>query len=179
MEIFSSVGGAVGIAVGEAIITSVLPKKLANIPNFASLGISTSATELNEIIGMVHLIPVRSGASFPSRVGANVRQSDQDVVLRDAVLHAWSEAIGTIWIMSTPMAGFALILTLFMREYSLDRKIVRGGGAEIPGDPERGAVSNDERDLQGPSDDDPEVTPANSAAYPEEKLVMDKEKAEA
>ena len=77
------------------------------------------------------------------------------------------------------MAGFALILTLFIREYSLDRKIVRSGGAEIPGDPERSAVSNDERDLQGPSDDDPGVTPTNSAAYPEEKLVMDKEKAEA
>jgi len=142
-----TVGGAVGIAIGETIIANVLPQKLASIPNYASLGLGTSAAELNDSVGLVHLI--------------------SDVTLRDAVLQAWSEAIGTIWIMSTPMAGFALILTFFLREYSLDRKIVQGGEANAPGDLERGAVPNDDLDM----------TPTNTVAHPEEP-EMDKEKVE-
>ena len=108
---------------------------------------------------------------FSGRVDANIRQSNQDVTVRDAVLNAWSEAIGTIWIMSVPMAGFALILTLFLREYSLDRKIVRGDEAKTTGDLERDAVPKDEGDLQGlkPLDDDPEMTPTNCVAHPEEE----------
>jgi hypothetical protein len=130
---------------------------------------------------MIHLISVRSGASFFARVGANIRQLNQDVTVRNAVLHAWSEAIGTIWIMSTPIAGFALILTLFLREYSLDRKLVRGDEVKTPGDLERGAVPNDEGDLQGPKpfDGDSETTPTSCAAHPEEGLDIDKEKMEA
>ena len=129
---------------------------------------------------MVHLIPVRSSASFYGRVGANIRPN-QDVALRNAVLHAWSESIGTIWIMSAPISGFALILTLFLREYSLDRKIVQGGEAKTPGDLERGAVPNDEGDLQGPKalDDDPDMSPTNTVAHPEEVLGTEKEKVEA
>ncbi|KAG9318910.1 major facilitator superfamily domain-containing protein [Chiua virens] len=114
-----TVGGAVGISLGEAIIASVLPEKLAGIPNFASLGLGTTTAELNDSIGLVHLI--------------------SDATLRDAVLHAWSQAISTIWVMCTPLAGSALILTLFLREYSLDRKFVRTGEAKTPGDAEKGA----------------------------------------
>ena len=45
-------------------MASVLPQKLRNIPNFASLGVGTSAADLNIIVAKVHLIPVRDGASF-------------------------------------------------------------------------------------------------------------------
>jgi hypothetical protein len=180
MGIFSIVGGAVGIAIGEAIIASVLPQKLANIPNFASLGLGTSAAELNDSVGLVHLITVRSSGSFSGRVAADIRQFNQDVTLRNAVLQAWSEAIDTIWIMSTPISGFALILTLFLREYSLDRKTVQSGETKTPGDLEKGAVANDEGDLQGGKalDDDPDVTPTNTIAHPEEPET-EKEKVEA
>lgn len=58
-------GGAVGIAVGEAIIGSVLPQKLSSIPNFASSGLGTTAADLNDSVGVVHLIPVR-GSAFVS-----------------------------------------------------------------------------------------------------------------
>ena len=121
-----------------------------------------------------------TNTSFSGRVDANIRQSNQDVTVRDAVLNAWSEAIGTIWIMSVPMGGFALILTLFLREYSLDRKIVRGDEAKTTGDLERDAVPKDEGDLQGlkPLDDDPEMTPTNCVAHPEEEQA-DLEKMEA
>lgn len=170
-NICSTVGGAVGIAVGEAIIASILPQKLSSIPNFASLGLGTTVAALNDSVGRIHLIPVRVCVSF-SRVDANLRKSNQDVALRNAVLHAWSEAIGTIWIMSTPISGFALILSLFLREYSLDRRTVRDGEAKTPGDLERGAGA------PKPADDDPDMTPTNSVIHPEEPET-DKEKGEA
>ena len=97
------------------------------------------------------------------------------MTLRDAVLHAWSEAIGTIWTVFTPLSGFALILTLFLREYSLDRKTVRAGDAKTLEDPETGAVPNDKGDLHGqkPWNDDPEMTPTNTVVYREEGAAMD------
>ncbi|KAF8121969.1 MFS general substrate transporter [Boletus edulis] len=143
-----TVGGSVGIAVGEAIIASVLPQKLKSIPNIASLGLGTSVADLNASIGKIHLI--------------------SDITLRNAVLHAWSQAIDTIWIMSTPATGFALLLTLFLREYSLERKVVRSGEAKAPGDLEKGAVeSPTEGDPQALKalNDDPDMTPANSVAH--------------
>lgn len=59
IEGFSVLGGAVGLSVGEAILASVLPRKLAAIPNVASLGLGDNITALNESIYQVHLIPVR------------------------------------------------------------------------------------------------------------------------
>ena len=130
---------------------------------------------------MVHLIPVRSGAPFSGRVCANIRQSNQDVTVRNAVLSAWSAAISTIWIVFTPLSGFSLILTLFLREYTLDRKIVRADEAKTSGDLERGLVANNEGDLQGPKSlhDGPEMTPTSSGSYSEEEPATDKEKMEA
>ena len=69
--------------------------------------------------------------------------------------------------MCTPMSGLALILTLFLREYSLDRKTVRDGEVKTPGDLERGAVPND----------DPDMSQTNTVAHPEEPET-DKKKAE-
>ncbi|KAG6370084.1 MFS amino acid permease [Boletus reticuloceps] len=100
-------GGAVGLSIGEAIIASVLPRKLAAIPNFASLGFGDNISVLNDNIGMIHLIP--------------------DVALRHAVQHAWARSIAMIWIVMTVFAGVGFILTLFLREYSVDRKTVYSG----------------------------------------------------
>ncbi|KIJ68901.1 hypothetical protein HYDPIDRAFT_79646 [Hydnomerulius pinastri MD-312] len=134
-----TVGGAVGISVGEAIISSVLPKKLAVIPNIASLGFSSSAAALNDSVSKVHLIP--------------------DITLRNAVLNAWSKSIATIWIMNTPLAGVSLILTLGLREYSLTRKTVQGGDAKTAGDAEKGTSADpeaqqDEEDVKETSPDE-------------------------
>ncbi|KAH7924739.1 MFS general substrate transporter [Leucogyrophana mollusca] len=124
-----SVGGAVGIAVGEAVISSVLPGKLRGIVGL-ELG-ATAAEALNEGIGKIHQIA--------------------DVGLRNAVMHAYARSISTIWIMDTPLAGIGFILVLFMRAYSLKRQVVRSGEA----DPEKvikgeggGAVTHN--DASGP-----------------------------
>ncbi|KAF8550474.1 MFS general substrate transporter [Imleria badia] len=110
-------GAAVGLAVDEAIIASVLPRKLAAIPNIASLGLGNDIAALNDSIGRVHLIA--------------------DVTLRHAVLHAWARSIATVWIVATGLAGVALILTLFLREYSVDRKAVYSGDVKRAGESDR------------------------------------------
>ncbi|KAI9574198.1 major facilitator superfamily domain-containing protein [Boletus coccyginus] len=99
-------GAAVGLSVDEAILASVLPRKLAAIPNVDSLGLGNDMSALNDSIGQVHLI--------------------SDVTLRNAVLHAWARSIATIWMVATGSVGVALILTLFLREYSVERKTVYG-----------------------------------------------------
>ncbi|KAG8217942.1 major facilitator superfamily domain-containing protein [Butyriboletus roseoflavus] len=99
-----TLGGAVGIAIGEAIIAIELPRRLAAIQNIASLGLGDSITALNDGIGQVHLIP--------------------DVTLRNAVLHAWASSIAMVWVVTTAVAGVALILTFFLREYTVNRKTV-------------------------------------------------------
>jgi heme/copper-type cytochrome/quinol oxidase subunit 2 len=63
-------------------------------------------------------------------------EPNQDVTLRNAVLHAWARSIATVWIVITVFAGVALILTLFLREYSVDRKTARSGDVKVAGDRE-------------------------------------------
>jgi len=77
--------------------------------------------------------------------------------------------MSAIWIMSAPMAGFALILTLFLREYSLDSKVVRDVGAKTPGDLENGVVPIDEDPpVPGPLNG-VDLIPVNTAVYSEEE----------
>ncbi|KAI6162553.1 major facilitator superfamily domain-containing protein [Pisolithus thermaeus] len=120
-----TVGGAVGISVGEAIISSLLSKKMASIPGIGSYVSGSTAALLNDDVSYLHLIP--------------------DVAVRDALLHAYSRSISAIWIMNSPISGAALILTLFLREYSMARKIVKGE-ATTPNDAEMGDIGEEARD---------------------------------
>ncbi|KIK79858.1 hypothetical protein PAXRUDRAFT_260844 [Paxillus rubicundulus Ve08.2h10] len=135
-----TVGGAVGIAIGQTIISTVLPKKLASIANISSLALGDSAAALNDSVSKIHLIP--------------------DVTLRNAVLHAWSRSIATIWITCTPLCGVALILTLFLRAYSLNRKTVQSGDAKTADDAEKCTETLSDKD----EGDGTEVTRANTIA---------------
>jgi hypothetical protein len=62
----------------------------------------------------------------------NSAEPNQDVTLRDAVLHAWARSIATTWIVSTGLAGVALILTLFLQEHSGDVKNENAESSEKP-----------------------------------------------
>ncbi|KIM59170.1 hypothetical protein SCLCIDRAFT_1217953 [Scleroderma citrinum Foug A] len=138
-----TVGGAVGIAVGETIISSLLPKKLATISGLSSYIPNTSAAALNDSVSKLHLIP--------------------DVGIRDAVLHAYSRSISAIWIMNTPLAGVALILSLLLREYSMARKTIQRGEGTTPTDVEKGdAVGSAERADEHAGDLGAELTRPNS-----------------
>ncbi|KAH7889336.1 major facilitator superfamily domain-containing protein [Phlebopus sp. FC_14] len=131
-----TVGGAVGIAVGEAIISSILPQKLAAIPNISSVSLGTSAATLNDDVSQIHLIPLPDHPALTILV--------QDVILRNDIMHAYSRSIATIWIMNTPISGVTLLLTFLLRGYSLTRKTVQSGDAKTASDAEEGTVADTE-----------------------------------
>ena len=60
------------------------------------------------------------------------------------------------------MCGFMLILTLFLREYSLERKTVQSAEPRTLGDVERGVEGH-----RNPLDD-PDLSPTNTVTCPEE-----------
>ncbi|KAM5535182.1 hypothetical protein V8D89_011118 [Ganoderma adspersum] len=99
-----TLGGTVGISVGQAIISSELRQRIANIPG---LTIDTSPSSLTQLVRQIPLI-------------ANTAQ-------RVALMHAYTRAISTIWIVNCPMMGAGLILTLFLRGYSLKRVVRKAG----------------------------------------------------
>ncbi|KAF8842620.1 hypothetical protein BDN67DRAFT_1067587 [Paxillus ammoniavirescens] len=60
-----TVGGTVGIAIGEAIISTILPKKLSGIANISSLTFGDSAAALNDSVSKIHLIPSSAARMIP------------------------------------------------------------------------------------------------------------------
>ncbi|OJA20399.1 hypothetical protein AZE42_05364 [Rhizopogon vesiculosus] len=112
-----SLGGAVGIALSAAIISSVLPTKLAAIPNVGSFNFGSSAGSIIQVINQIHFI--------------------KDRALREAIINAFSGTFSAVWMMFAALSGFGLVLVLFLRGYSLERKIVRGGNGKAAGDVEK------------------------------------------
>ncbi|KIJ69250.1 hypothetical protein HYDPIDRAFT_80094 [Hydnomerulius pinastri MD-312] len=110
-----TLGGTVGITIGEAIISSTLLQKLKGIQG---LTLDTSAAALNDSVRQISSIP--------------------DPTVRAQVMHAYARSISTVWLVNTPLSAVGLILILFIRGYSLKRTVVRGGDAKVA-DPEQGA----------------------------------------
>ncbi|KZP12598.1 MFS general substrate transporter [Athelia psychrophila] len=113
-----TLGGSLGIAIGQAIWSSVLQEKLKKIPN---VGIDTSPAALSEGVRQLKNIP--------------------DPVTRAAVIQAYAVSIQKIWLVAIPLCGVGFILVLFVRAYSLQRTVVRQGP---PGDVEKGQVPADQ-----------------------------------
>ncbi|KAH8100187.1 MFS general substrate transporter [Cristinia sonorae] len=97
-----TVGGTIGISIGQAIFSSFLRKSVSKIPN---LDIDTSAAALNQMVRQVKDIP--------------------DPVTREALTHAYTSAIAKIWVINTPILGAGLVMVLFVRGYSLSRTTVQ------------------------------------------------------
>ncbi|KAI0062470.1 MFS general substrate transporter [Artomyces pyxidatus] len=105
-------GATVGVSIGQAIYSSVLRKKVALIPN---VNFDTS----------------------PAALSQSVRQLKDiaDPVVRQQVIHAYTRAISTIWVVDAPLIGFGLISVLFMKAYTLKQNTVRAGDAEAAAAP--------------------------------------------
>lgn len=87
-----------------------------------------------------------SGRSLPFLSETNslslfrlTHRSYQNPVVRNEVMHAYSRSISTIWLVNTPLSAFGLFLVLFIRGYTLERTIIRGGEKKL-GDVEKDAV---------------------------------------
>ncbi|KAG2054759.1 MFS general substrate transporter [Suillus hirtellus] len=134
-----TLGGTIGITIGETILSSVLQQKLRGIQG---LTIDTSAAALNDSIRQI------SSISNPA--------------VRNEVMHAYSRSISTIWLVNTPISAFGLFLVLFIRGYTLERTIIRGGEKKL-GDAEKGAV-------QVTIEED---SPVTESGYPEKEKRQD------
>lgn len=98
------IGGALGISVSQAIISSVLRQRLSRIPDYTG---GTSPAALTQGVSHLKDIP--------------------NPVTRQAVIHAFTKAISTVWVVMTPLCGVCFILVLLIRNYSMKRVIVKGG----------------------------------------------------
>ncbi|GJE95150.1 MFS general substrate transporter [Phanerochaete sordida] len=116
-----TLGGTVGISIGQAIISGFLRHKVAQIPN---LDIDTSAAALNQIVRQINNIP--------------------DAATRQALMHAYTTSINKVWLINTPILGVGLLLVLFLRPYSLKRHVVKGERPKTA-DVEAGDVSKSEK----------------------------------
>ncbi|RPD63524.1 MFS amino acid permease [Lentinus tigrinus ALCF2SS1-6] len=91
-----ALGGTIGIAIGQAIISSELRRRVATI---SGLTIDTSPSALTQTVREIPHIA--------------------DSVQRAALTRAYALSISMIWIVSTPIAGAALLGVLTMRSYAL------------------------------------------------------------
>ncbi|KAJ7581208.1 MFS general substrate transporter [Mycena floridula] len=101
-----TMGGTVGLAIGQVVFSSTLTKRLAKIPNssIAPGAITESVRHLKEIA---------------------------DPVVRVAVIQAYAKSISSIWVVMTPVVGAGFLMVLLVREYTLDRNVTRAGAGDV------------------------------------------------
>ncbi|KAJ3814948.1 MFS general substrate transporter [Lentinula aff. lateritia] len=128
-----TLGGTVGISVGQVIFSSTLSPRLAKIPN---ISIDTSSAALAESVTNLKNIP--------------------DATTRVAVIQAYSKSISSIWVVCTPIAGIGFLLVLWVRKYTLNRTIVRN--EKQPVDAEKGQTPGDVTELPAASNVSDDIT---------------------
>lgn len=125
-----TLGGTVGISIGDTIFSSELTKRIARVAGYQG---ATGAQSSNGFTGLTSIQPVS---------------------LREQVLHAYTRSLATIYIVALPLAFVGLLsgkyqhfytfctrsdrllcVVLTLREYSLKRTIERGAkGAHKDGE---------------------------------------------
>ncbi|KAJ7663013.1 major facilitator superfamily domain-containing protein [Mycena rosella] len=108
--LFRALGSTIGVSVGQAIWSGVLRSRISKISNL-TLDLSGAALE-----DSIHQI-----------------QSIQPESVRQQVLHAYTKGVSAIWIVNTPIICVSLVASLFLKKYSLKRKVIRTGkkGTEV------------------------------------------------
>ncbi|KAF8342225.1 major facilitator superfamily domain-containing protein [Cantharellus anzutake] len=107
-----TLGGTIGISIGDAIYSSELEKRLRRIPDIGSFLNGRTIHQLtNDVKGLTQIQP-------PS--------------LREQILEAYTKSVSFIWLVYTPILSATFVSVLFVRQYSLKRNIVRTGRGEEP-----------------------------------------------
>jgi hypothetical protein len=119
-----------------AIYASELKNRLASIPGYATqAAVATSGN----VKGLVDIQVGR--ASFGLELSCRSPEliylyPSQPAELRQAVLHAYTRSINTIWIVATPLLFLGAVFCIFLKHYSLERNIVRADVSKKAGDTE-------------------------------------------
>ncbi|KAJ7632749.1 MFS general substrate transporter [Roridomyces roridus] len=104
-----TLGGTVAISVGQAIISSTLRKKIERISDLTSAIDTSPAAFSQNVLRLKHIA---------------------DPVQRQEVIHAYATSISMIWVVVTPLAGVSMIMSWFIRRYTLQRTVVRNDGKD-------------------------------------------------
>jgi len=100
-------GSTIGISIGQAIWSGVLRARLVKM---SDLAMDLSGAALADSIRGIRTIEPES--------------------LRQQVLHAYTKGVSAIWLVNTPMICVCFVAALFLKKYSLERKIFRAGQEE-------------------------------------------------
>lgn len=106
-----TMGGTVGISIGQAIYTSILKRKINRMPELSRF--DTSPAALSESVRTLQRLPEPERAQ---------------------IIHAYAQSISAIWVFNTPIVGVGFIMVLFIKAYSLKRTTIQQGiaGAKEP-----------------------------------------------
>ncbi|KAF8643906.1 hypothetical protein AX16_008922 [Volvariella volvacea WC 439] len=122
-----TLGGTVGVSVGQAVFASEIRRRIQHIPNVT---LDTSAGGLSESVKHLQDIP--------------------DPTVRRQVIHAYSRSVSMVWVVMTPLVGISFVMVLLLRHYTLKRTIIRSDGRQ--GDTSNGAGNR--LDVERPREDD-------------------------
>ncbi|KAF8146473.1 major facilitator superfamily domain-containing protein [Mycena galopus ATCC 62051] len=121
--LFRALGSTIGISVGQAIFTGVLSQRLSKI---SGLTLNLTGAALADSVRQIQTITPDS--------------------VKQQVLHAYTKGVSAIWLVCTPIICVCFVAVLFLKKYSLKRKIIRTGekgpevvpANDIPDDLEKG-----------------------------------------
>ncbi|KAJ6544192.1 major facilitator superfamily domain-containing protein [Mycena capillaripes] len=108
--LFRILGSTIGISVGQAIWSGVLRQRISKISN---LTLDLSGAALADSVRQIQFIEPES--------------------VRQQVLHAYTKGVSAIWLVNTPIICLCFVAVLFLKKYSLKRKVIRTGknGPEV------------------------------------------------
>ncbi|KAJ6579540.1 MFS amino acid permease [Mycena vulgaris] len=132
--LFRSLGSTIGVSVGQAIWSGVLRDRISKI---SGLTLDLSGAALADSIHQIQSIEPES--------------------VRQQVIHAYTKGVSTIWIVNTPIICVSLVAALFLKKYSLKRKIIRTGKTAV-GDVVPNDISVADDVEKGPASDEKEGT---------------------
>ncbi|KAJ7618403.1 MFS general substrate transporter [Roridomyces roridus] len=158
--LFRSLGATIGLSIGQTIWSGVVQSRIGKIEG---LTVDLSGAALADSIRTI--------------------QNIQPESVRQQVYHVYTKGISDIWLFNTPIMALCLVGTLFLKKYTLKRRIIRkaknGAGVEVsPGtstptpldDPEKGPpvdVDDLEREDEGTVVEGVEAAVAVGAVVPE------------
>lgn len=115
-----TMGGTVGISIGQAIYSSVLKRKINRIPDLS--GVDTSPAALAESVRTLQYLPEPQ---------------------KGQIIHAYAQAISAIWVFNTPVVAVGFLMVLFIKAYSLNQNTIQRGDTHArQSDEEMGAAGD-------------------------------------
>lgn len=93
-----TLGGTIGISLGDTVFTTELTKRLAQVPGFSNSSSANSGASVTSFTGLTQIQPVS---------------------LREQVLHAYTHSLSTVYIVAAPVAFVGLLFGTYLWDTAL------------------------------------------------------------